>query len=193
MKHIVVFCGSSGGTDKDILLAAYELGAILAQKGIGLVYGAARIGVMGEVARGVLEHHGEVIGVIPDFLMRKEVWHDGLSRLIITRNMHERKLKMHELSDAVITLPGGFGTLEELFEMITWAQLGLHEKPIGILNTSGYYDDLLRMLQKMVTLNFLKRENFEMLLVDKDIEKLLLKMTSYQPPMMPKWIQKDQL
>lgn len=190
---MVVFCGSSTGTDPEVMETAYLLGATLAEKGICLVYGAARIGIMGEVARGALENGGEVIGVIPDFLKRKEVLHTGLSQLIVTSTMHERKLRMHELSDSVLTLPGGFGTLEELFEMITWAQLGLHHKPIGILNINGYFDDLLRMIQKMVSLHFLKQDNYEMLLVDSNLPGLLQQMTDYIPKPVPKWIHKNQL
>ncbi len=193
MKSVVVFCGSSEGNDPKVLSEATQLGATLAKRGIDLVYGAAIIGVMGKVAQGALDQQGKVIGVIPDFLMMKEVYHPGLSELIITENMHERKLKMHELSDAIITLPGGYGTLEELFEMITWAQLGLHQKPIGILNTNGFYNDLLAMLRKMVREGFLKQENYEMLLVGDSVDGLLQKMEEYQPLPLPKWIQKDQV
>lgn len=193
MKKMVVFCGSSTGTDPQVVEAAYLLGATLAQRGIGLVYGAARVGIMGEVARGALENGGEVIGVIPAFLKRKEVVHTGLTQLIVTRTMHERKLRMNELSDSVMTLPGGFGTLEELFEMITWAQLGLHRKPIGILNVNGYFDELLRLVQKMVALQFLKPENHELLLVNSNVPDLLLQMAGYTPKPVPKWIQKDQI
>ncbi len=193
MKSIVVFCGSSEGNDPDVLQAAYDLGKTLALNNLTLVYGAAKIGVMGKVALGALDHNGKVIGIIPDFLKLKEVFHTGLTELIVTENMHERKLSMHELSDGIITLPGGFGTLEELFEMITWAQLGLHQKPIGILNTNGFYDDLLKMLRKMVDLGFLKLENYNMLLVEDSIDRLLLKMDEYKPLPLPKWIEKDQL
>lgn len=193
MKRIVVFCGSNEGTDPRISEVAYRLGATLAQSGIGVVYGAARIGLMGQLARGALDNKGEVIGVIPEFLKRKEVFHSGLTQLIITRSMHERKLKMHELSDGVITLPGGFGTMEELFEMITWAQLRLHQKPIGILNVGGFYDDLIAMLEKMVGLHFLKPENFDLLLVAHTIDELLRKMYAYKPVSGSKWIKKDQL
>jgi uncharacterized protein (TIGR00730 family) len=193
MKRMVVFCGSSMGTDSAVHMAAYELGATLARKGIVLVYGAASIGVMGEVARGALEHKGEVIGVIPDFLKRKEVFHSGLTELIITKTMHERKLIMHQLSDAVLALPGGFGTLEEVFEMVTWAQLGLHQKPIGILNINGFYDDLIRMIEKMVARQFLKQENYEMLLVHHRLPELLSLMEDYSPKHSPKWIKNDQL
>lgn len=193
MKSIVVFCGSSEGNDPDILSAAQELGQVLAERNITLVYGAAKIGVMGKVAQGSLDNGGEVIGIIPDFLKLKEVFHRGLTELIVTNNMHERKLQMHELSDGIITLPGGYGTLEELFEMITWAQLGLHQKPIGILNTNGFYDDLLKMLRKMVAQGFLKIENYNMLLVDDSVDGLLEQMQDYKPFALPKWIKKDQV
>ncbi|NAS30901.1 TIGR00730 family Rossman fold protein [Flavobacteriaceae bacterium R38] len=193
MDSIVVFCGSSEGNDQKIIDEAYALGKNLAQKNITLVYGAAKIGVMGRVARGALDHHGKVIGVIPEFLKMKEVVHFGLTELYTTNNMHERKWRMHELSDAIITLPGGFGTLEELFEMITWAQLGLHQKPVGILNINGFFDDLVRFLEKMVKNGFLKMENFEMLLVADSIDSLLLKMSNYKPKSVPKWIKKDQV
>ncbi|MFH6604209.1 TIGR00730 family Rossman fold protein [Maribacter algicola] len=193
LANIVVFCGSSEGNDPAILRGASELGKVLAERKIVLVYGAAKIGVMGKVAQSVLDADGKVIGVIPDFLMLREVYHDGLTELIITKNMHERKLKMHELSDGIITLPGGYGTLEEFFEMITWAQLGLHQKPIGILNTNGFYDDLLKMLQKMVAQGFLKKENYKMILVDDEVEGLLQKMEDYKPLPLPKWIKKEQV
>lgn len=193
MKSIVVFCGSSEGNDQKIIDEAYELGVKMAANSITLVYGAAKIGVMGKVAEGALKHHGKVVGVIPEFLKMKEVVHHGLTELYTTKNMHERKLKMHELSDAIIALPGGFGTLEELFEMITWAQLGLHQKPVGILNTNGFYDELIRFLEKMVKNGFLKIENFEMLLVSDSIDVLLDKMHAYKPKAIPKWIKKDQV
>lgn len=193
MKSIVVFCGSSEGNDLDILESAAQLGKILAEQQTTLVYGAAKIGVMGKIAQGCLDNDGKVIGVIPDFLMLREVYHSGLTELIITKNMHERKLKMHELSEGIIALPGGYGTLEELFEMITWGQLGLHQKPVGILNINGFYDYLLKMLEKMVSQGFLKKENYEMLLVDASVNGLLQKMETYKPLSLSKWIQKDQI
>jgi len=193
MKSIVVFCGSSQGNDPEIVECAYQLGATFALEGITLVYGAAKIGIMGKVAQGALDQKGKVIGVIPDFLKLKEVFHTGLTQLIITENMHQRKLRMHDLSDGIITLPGGFGTMEELFEMMTWAQLGLHQKPIGILNVNGFYDELLAMLRTMVNKGFLKQEYYEILLVDNSIEGLLNKMKNYQPLPLPTWIKKDQL
>ncbi|MBD0776554.1 TIGR00730 family Rossman fold protein [Maribacter sp. ANRC-HE7] len=190
LNSIVVFCGSSEGNDLRILKVAEDLGSTLAERGITLVYGAAKIGVMGKVAEGALKFRGEVIGVIPDFLKIEEVFHTGLSELIVTGDMHERKLKMHGLSDGIIALPGGYGTLEELFEMITWAQIGLHQKPIGILNINGFYDDLLAMLLKMVDQGFLKKENYDMLLVDDSVDGLLQQMENYKAVVLPKWIDK---
>lgn len=193
MKSIVVFCGSSEGKDAQYAEKAYQLGETFAEKGIQLVYGGAKIGIMGKVAEGALNHGGKVIGVIPEFLKKKEVFHTGLTALIVTQNMHERKLKMHELSDGIVMLPGGFGTLEEFFEMLTWSQLGLHQYPIGILNTNGFYDPLLRMMQQMVTEGFVKNNNLNTILVDDDIHMLLEKMENYTPLPTPKWINKEQL
>ena len=193
MKSIVVFCGSSSGTELQYAKDAYQLGATFVAKGIQLVYGGAKIGIMGQVAAGVLKNGGKVIGVIPEFLKKKEVFHEGLTELIVTQNMHDRKLRMHELSDGILMLPGGFGTLEEFFEMLTWAQLGLHQYPIGILNTNGFYDPLLEMMQQMVAKGFVKQENWDSILVDTDIDQLLQKMERYQPLPVPKWIQKEQL
>lgn len=193
MKSIVVFCGSSEGNDPLILDKAYSLGKEMAERSIALVYGAARIGVMGRLAQGALDNSGDVIGIIPDFLKLKEVYHTGLTKLIVTENMHQRKLKMHELSDGVIMLPGGYGTLEEFFEMITWAQLGLHQKPLGILNINGFYNNLMAMLKTMVDEGFVKQENYDMLLIDHSINVLLDKMRYYRAKHVPKWIKKDQL
>jgi uncharacterized protein (TIGR00730 family) len=191
INAIAVFCGSSEGNDMEIISMAEDLGRIFAQENITLVYGAAKIGIMGKVAQASLDNQGKVIGVIPEFLKLKEVVHLGLNELITTKNMHERKLKMHELSDGFITLPGGFGTFEELFEIITWAQLGLHQKPIGLLNINGFYDDLIRMLETMVVKGFLKLDNLELLIVDNDINSLLDKMKQYKPQEVPKWLKAD--
>lgn len=191
LNAICVFCGSSEGNDVKTIEIAYELGVTLAQQNISLVYGAAKIGIMGKVAEGTLAHHGNVIGIIPEFLKLKEVVHLGLAELITTENMHQRKLKMQELSDGFITLPGGFGTLEELFEIITWSQLGLHQKPIGLLNINGFYDHLLELLENMVRNGFLKMENYELLLVDTKINGLLKKMKEFTPTVVPKWLKPD--
>lgn len=191
MKRITVFCGSSSGTDILYSQQAYHVGKTLATQGIGLVYGGAKVGLMGAVADGAMENGGEVIGVLPHFLQGKEIAHDHLSQLIIVGTMHERKIKMSELSDAVIALPGGFGTLEELFEMLTWGQLGLHQKPMGILNTNGFYDALLQLVQQMVDKGFLNEINRQMLLPATTVEDLLEKMKSYRPPAVGKWITKE--
>ena len=191
LKSICVFCGSSEGNDLEVGKTAMELGAYMARNNIGLVYGAAKIGVMGQVAQAALDNAGKVIGVIPEFLKLKEVVHLGLTELIVNKNMHERKMKMQEISDGFITLPGGVGTLEELFEIITWSQLGLHQKPIGLLNVNGFYDDLLSLLETMVKRGFLKMENYELLLVDTSVEGLLYKMKTFKAPDVPKWLKAD--
>ncbi len=192
MKSVVVFCGSSEGVNDKYAKDAYHLGKTLGQQKIKLVYGGAKIGIMGAVAKGVLEASGVAIGVIPEFLMKKEVFHPQLSELIITQDMHERKMKMHELSEGILMLPGGYGTLEEFFEMLTWAQLGLHQYPIGILNTNGFYDALLEMMRHMVNQGFVKQINYDMLQVDSTIDTLLEKMKNYVPVPVPKWITKEQ-
>ncbi|MDC7997839.1 TIGR00730 family Rossman fold protein [Gilvibacter sediminis] len=191
LDRIAVFCGSSSGNDMAITDAAQKLGQLLVAQQIELVYGAAKIGVMGEIAKAVLDAGGYVTGVIPEFLKRKEVVHLGLSELITTKNMHQRKLIMSERSDGFIALPGGFGTLEELFEIITWSQLGLHQKPVGLLNINGFYDPLINLLEGMVRKGFLKMENFEILLVATEPEQLLDKMRSFVPKNVPKWLTQD--
>jgi len=191
LKSIAGFCGSREGNDTIILTQAAKLGETLAKENITLVYGAAKIGIMGKIAEAALQHQGKVIGVIPEFLKLKEVVHLGLYELITTTNMHQRKIKMHELSDGFIALPGGFGTFEELFEIITWAQLGLHKKPIGLLNSNGFYNDLIQMFEKMTAKGFLKMENLNLLIVDNDINSLLNKMKAFKPKVVPKWLKAE--
>lgn len=188
MKSIVVFCGSGEGYHEVYKETAYQLGAILAERGYDLVYGGARIGIMGAVADDALQNGGKVTGVLPHFLRTREVAHEHLSEMILVDTMHERKLKMHELSDGIIALPGGWGTMEELFEMMTWAQLGLHRKPIGILNTHCFYEPLLALLHNMTEEGFLKELYREMVLVSEDIFELLEKMENYTAPELPRWI-----
>ena len=147
--RIAVFCGANTGTDPGILEAARAMGRVIAEHGMGVVYGGGHVGLMGAVADAALQAGGEVIGVIPGFMAEKELAHDGLTQLIIVRDMHERKMRMHELSQAVIALPGGFGTMDELFELLTWRQLGLHNKPIGLLNVNGFYTPLLEQIARM--------------------------------------------
>ncbi|MGC5746210.1 TIGR00730 family Rossman fold protein [Chryseobacterium sp. NFX27] len=193
MKSITVFCGSSFGTDDIFKEQAFLLGQTLAKQDIQLIYGGADVGLMGAVADGALNEKGKVVGVLPHFLQSKEIAHKNLSELILVETMHERKTKMNDLCDGVIVLPGGYGTLEEFFEMITWAQLGLHKKPIGILNIDGFYDDLIRLVQTMVDKGFLKQVNRDMLLMSGNINELLEKMRSYQAPTVGKWISKDEV
>jgi len=186
-----VFCGSSEGNDISIINAAEQLGKTFGENNITLVYGAAKIGIMGIVAKAALEANGKVIGVIPEFLKLKEVVHLGLTEIITTQNMHERKLKLQEISNGFIALPGGLGTLEELFEILTWLQLGLHSKPIGILNVNHFYDDLLSLLENMVRKGFLSLNNYELLIVDKDIDSLIHKMKNFKDPQKPKWLNSE--
>ena len=191
MKRVTVFCGSSFGTDMIYKSQATLLGQTLAKHNIELVYGGAKVGLMGAVADGVLNEGGKVIGVLPNFLKSKEIAHEHLTELILVDSMHERKTQMNELCDGVIALPGGFGTLEEFFEMLTWAQLGLHKKPIAILNIDGFYDPLINLIQTMVNKGFLKVVNHQMLLVSDNIDELLDKMKNYVAPTVGKWITKE--
>ncbi|MBB4801965.1 uncharacterized protein (TIGR00730 family) [Flavobacterium nitrogenifigens] len=193
MKRITVFCASSFGTEKIYEEQATALGKTLAEQNIELVYGGANVGLMGAVPDGALNAGGKVIGVLPNFLRSKEIAHLGLTELIVVESMHERKTKMNDLCDGVIALPGGFGTLEELFEMLTWAQLGLHKKPIAILNVNGFYDSLIELLQTMTTKGLLKEVNREMLLVSDNIDDLLHQMRNYTAPTVGKWIDKKEV
>jgi len=193
MKAISVFCGSSEGNDEYIISKVYELGKLFAKNKITLVYGAAKIGIMGQVAKGAIDHKGKTIGVIPEFLKLKEVYHTNLTELVVTQNMHDRKVIMYEKSDGFIILPGGFGTMDEFFEISTWGQLGLHTKPIGILNLNGFYDHLIAFANTMVKKGFLKQENLNAIVIDSTIEGLLDKMNNYKPLPVPKWLKKEQI
>jgi len=191
MKNITVFCGSSSGTEPVFEATAKHLGQQMAKANIGLVYGGAEIGLMGAVADGALLEGGRAVGVLPNFLLEKEIAHAKLSELIVVDTMHERKTIMHDLCDGVIALPGGFGTMEELFEMLTWGQLGLHKKPIGLLNVNGFYDALLAMLDTMVEKGFLKEKDRHMVLVSDDAVDLLNQLKAYKAPEVGKWITKE--
>lgn len=193
MKTIAVFCGSSLGNNQDIINQAYLLGETFAKQNITLVYGAAKIGIMGQVAQGAINNSGKSIGVIPEFLKTKEIVNTELTELIVTQNMHDRKIIIYEKSDGFIMLPGGFGTMDEFFEITTWGQLGLHQKPLGILNTANYYDALLEQCDTMVKTGFLKQENLDAVVVDANINQLLEKMKDYKPLPMPKWLNKEGL
>ena len=182
MKKICVYCGSSPGSKPDYLQMARQLGYFLAEKQITLVYGGGNVGMMGEIAKSTLESGGEVIGVIPEALVRMEVAFKDISQLHVVKDMHERKAMMAELSDAFIALPGGLGTIEEFFEVLTWNQLGIQNKPCGLLNICGYYDKLLEFVDVTVDQLFVEGCYRDMILVDHDPEKLLEKMDAYQPP-----------
>lgn len=190
MKNILIYCGSSAGHNEIYKKTATQVGETLAKQGLSLVYGGGSVGLMGTVADAILANGGEAIGVIPSFMEPWEVQHKGLTECIVTETMHARKQLMAEKSDAVIALPGGWGTLDELFEILTWRQLGLHKMPIGVLNTNGFYDDLLKMLEKMVLEGFLKEANLKFLIVDDNIESLLEKLNndSYEGELVGKWI-----
>ena len=179
MKSVSVFCGANFNGDPAVLKAVNDLAVVFVEKEITLVFGGGRVGIMGLIADAVLDRGGKAVGVIPQFLIDKEVGHTGLTELIITSNMHERKQKMADLSDGVITLPGGFGTLEEFFEVLTWLQLGLHNNPIGLLNIDGFYDPLLAQMDIMVEKKFLKPLNRDLVLSHSDPAELVLLMENF--------------
>ena len=188
MKRICVYCGSNPGKLTEYREAARVLGHELAARNLGLVYGGASIGVMGAVADAVLEKGGEAIGVIPFALATREVAHSGLNDLFVVDSMHERKAKMAELSDGFIALPGGWGTIEEIFEMLTWAQLGFHQKPCGLLNISGYYDHLFTFLEHAIDQRFVREEYRPMIMMEQTANDLLDRYMKYQAPTVKKWI-----
>ncbi len=188
MRRICVFCGSSPGADPRYAAAARSLGAEIARRGLALVYGGASVGLMGVVADAALAGGGEVIGVLPFPLARKEIAHPGLTDLRIVDSMHERKAQMVELSDGFIALPGGVGTLEEFFEVLTWAQLGLHAKPCGVLDVGGYFDPLLRFLDDAVEARFVKPKHRALVLVDEHPESLLDAFAAHRATPEEKWI-----
>jgi uncharacterized protein (TIGR00730 family) len=192
MRSVCVYCGSSAGDRPEYVDAARALGHTLAQRGIELIYGGAQVGLMGHVANAVLERGGRVIGVIPQMLVRKEIAHAGLTALHVTASMHERKQKMADLSEGFIALPGGIGTFEELFEIWTWGQLGLHRRPCGLLNVAGYYDDLVRFLDHATASGFIRAEQRAMLSVESDVDALLARFDAYAAPAVEKWLRREE-
>ncbi len=193
MNRICVFCGSSNGLRVSYQQAARRLGALIASRSLALVYGGAKVGLMGMLADAVLAGGGEVYGVIPDALMAKEIGHKGITELRVVKSMHDRKAAMAELADAFIALPGGFGTLEELCEIVTWGMLGIHSKPIGLLNTEGYFDPLLDFFDRMVSERFLKPVHRSLVEVEADPERLLDRLGVSRPPQQDKWIDESQV
>lgn len=193
MRSVCVFCGSSAGANPAYRQVAREMGAALVRRGLGLIYGGGSLGLMGMVADAVLEAGGEAIGVIPGMLDRKEVAHGGLTRMHVVGSMHQRKAKMAELADAFVAMPGGMGTLEELAEVLTWGQLGIHRKPCGLLNVDGYYQPLISFFDHMVTEGLLQSRHRAMILVDEQPEALLDRLASYQPPpYVQKWVKEPE-
>jgi uncharacterized protein (TIGR00730 family) len=188
MTRICVFAGSNSGAQEEYRAVALELGHELAQRHLGLVYGGARVGLMGALADAVLAAGGDVIGVIPTALVSKEVAHGGLSELRVVQSMHERKATMAELADGFVALPGGWGTLDEFFEVLTWGQLGLHQKPCGWLNVCGYFDHLLSFLEHAIGEGFLRREHGSMISISSSPGALLDMLAEYKPPRTEKWI-----
>jgi uncharacterized protein (TIGR00730 family) len=191
MRRICVFCGSSSGSRPEYRAVAEELGAELVRRKIGLVYGGGNVGLMGVLADSVLNAGGEAVGVIPQNLMAREVSHKGLTKLHVVRSMHERKALMADLADAFIALPGGFGTLEEFCEIVTWSQLGLHAKPCGLLNVEGYYSPLLAMFDHAVQEHFLKPENRALVLARDSVAELLQGLGEWRPVSVEKWLDRE--
>jgi uncharacterized protein (TIGR00730 family) len=186
--RLCVFCGSSPGRSSAYATAARRLGAIFARRGIGLVYGGGNVGLMGVVADAVLADGGEVVGVIPRALVDRELAHARLSELVVVDTMHERKQRMHDLSDGFIALPGGFGTLDELFEALTWAQLGMHKKPCGLLDVEGFWEPLRALVARQRSEEFVRADHASMLLHGDDPEALLDAFAAYRAPDVAKWI-----
>ncbi len=188
MNSLCVFCGSRPGDDPGYAEAARHLGRTLAERHTTLVYGGGHVGLMGVVADAALEAGGAVVGVMPRALVEREIAHTGLTQLHVVGSMHERKALMANLSEGFVALPGGTGTLEELFEVFTWAQLGEHRKPCGLLNVARYYDPLLNVLDQMVARGFLSEKHRGMIVVEQGPERLLESFSRYEPPLVPKWI-----
>ncbi len=191
MKNLAVYCGSGEGYNEMYREQAYETGRMLAEKGMQVIYGGAKIGLMGAVADGVLNNNGQITGVIPDFLQNKEVVHEGLTELVVVSTMHQRKLVMYERADGILVLPGGWGTMDEMFEMLTWGQMGMHTKPIGLLNINGYYDALMALNSTMVQEGFLGECARSILMFSDTLNELLEKMETYQAPDLPQVINKQ--
>ena len=193
MKNITVFCGSSSGFRVEYAEAAVNLAHCLAERNIRLIYGGGNVGLMGVIADEMMRQGGEVIGIIPDALDKKEVGHRGITELRVVGSMHERKALMAELTDGFIAMPGGIGTFEEFFEVLTWAQLGFHGKPCGILNVAGYYDGLLALCDNAVGEGFLRDIHRRLILDESEAVSLLEKMADFQPPTIEKWIDRTDL
>ncbi|WP_339731226.1 TIGR00730 family Rossman fold protein [uncultured Gimesia sp.] len=193
LKSICVFCGSKSGSDQQYQQAAIELGRLMAQRSITLVYGGGSVGLMGVIADAVLESGGQVIGVIPRQLATRELIHPGVKEMHIVEDMHTRKAKMSECSDAFIAMPGGFGTLEELFEVVSWVQLGIYSKPIGLLNTTGFYDPLLNMVEHCIESEFIKPKYRDLIIADDNPSTLIEHLERHKLPTIEKVLDPEQI
>ena len=188
IRRLAIFCGSNPGARPEYVAAARSLGKLLCERGIGVVYGGSSVGLMAALADTMLANRGDIIGVIPRMLVEREVANDALSDLRIVESMHERKAMMAELADGFMALPGGIGTLEEFFEIWTWGQLGMHDKPCGLLNVAGYFDPLLQFLDRAVDEKFVREVHRGMVVVESDPSDLLARFEAYEPPRVVKWI-----
>ncbi|MSU58063.1 MAG: TIGR00730 family Rossman fold protein [Pedosphaera sp.] len=193
MKRLCVFCGSSHGNSPAFTAAARELGEAIAARGIELVYGGSHVGLMGVVADAALARGGKVIGVLPRFMADKELAHPKLTQLHLVETMHERKQLMAELAEGFVALPGGFGTIEEIFEAVTWAQLHLHEFPCGVLNVDGYYDSLVEFLRVSVAKGFVRQKQFESVIVASSVDEMFRRFATFKPEKSEKWILKGKI
>jgi uncharacterized protein (TIGR00730 family) len=188
LSAVAVYCGSNPGNDPACAQAAAALGQTLAERGLGLVYGGGHVGLMGVVADAVIGNGGQAHGIITEALQAKEIAHQGLSSLRVVKTMHERKAAMADAADAFVMLPGGFGTLDEFFEVVTWTQLGIHVKPCGVLNPAGFFDPLLTMIDGAVAGGFIRADHREMIVVDADAGRLVDGLAAWQPVTVPKWL-----
>jgi uncharacterized protein (TIGR00730 family) len=191
MQSLSVFCGANSGNKEIYKIKAEELGRKMVDRNINLVFGGGKVGMMGFIADEVLKNNGTAIGVIPHFLSSKEIEHSGCTEIIRTDTMHDRKMVIFQKSQGAIAMPGGFGTFDEVFEMLTWAQLGLHKYPIGFLNINSYFDHLYKMLENMKNEGFLKQTHMDMIIIEEDVDTLLDKMENYVAPDVPKWIKAE--
>ena len=189
---ICVFCGSKSGTNSNYRTAAEQLGTLMAEQGHRLIYGGGSVGLMGAIADQVLKQGGEVIGVLPKMLATKELKHTGVTQMHLTENMHDRKALMAEQADAFIAMPGGYGTFEELFEILTWAQLGIHRKSIGVLDTNGYYQPLLQMIEHAISAGFIKPEHRQLLVAAADPATLLEQLSEHEMPQVKQWLSEEE-
>ncbi len=193
MRRLCVFCGSASGTRPEYLAAAQELGETMAKEDIQLVYGGGRVGLMGAVADSVLKHGGTVIGIMPERLAAKEIAHHGLTELHIVKSMHERKATMAEMSDGFIAMPGGFGTIEEFCEVLTWSQLGFQKKACGLLNVIGFYDSLIKLFDEMTEQQFVAPVHRELVLVSDNPKEMIQHVVNYTHTAPDKWLQRTEL